>query len=68
MSSKRSIKSCTSLILFLMYIRYLFPKIRAKFGNLQSLSYIDDVTLYVEGRNIDKNVKIMENAAKVAFT
>jgi len=26
------------------------------------------VALYVEGRNIDKNVKILENAAKIAFT
>jgi len=26
------------------------------------------VTLYIEGRNIDKNVKILENAAKIAFT
>ncbi len=56
------------LILFLIYIRYLFSKIRAKFENLQSLSYIDDVMLYIEGRNIDKNVKILKNAAKIAFT
>jgi len=53
------------LILFLIYIWYLFSKIRAKFKNLQSLSYIDDVMLYIEGRNIDKNVR---NAAKIAFT
>ncbi len=26
------------------------------------------MTLYVEGRNIDKNVKILKNAAKIAFT
>ena len=57
-----------SPILFLIYIRYLFPKIRAKFGNLQSPSYIDDVALYIEGKNIDKNVKMLENAAKIAFT
>jgi len=57
-----------SLILFLIYIRYLFSKIRAKFENLQSFSYIDDVTLYIEGRNIDKNVKMLKNAAKIAFT
>jgi len=46
----------------------LVSKIRAKFKNLQSLSYIDDVTLYIEQRNIDKNVKMLENAAKIAFT
>jgi len=57
-----------SLILFLIYIQYLFSKIHAKFENLQSFSYIDDVMLYIERRNIDKNVKILKNAAKIAFT
>jgi hypothetical protein len=60
--------SSISLILFLIYIRYLFLKIQAKFGNLHSLSYIDDVTLYIEGKNIEKNAKMLENAAKIAFT
>ena len=57
-----------SLILFLIYIRYLFSKIRAKIKNLQSLSYIDDVALYMKRKNIDKNVKMLKNAAKIAFT
>jgi len=43
-------------------------KIRAKIENLQSLSYIDDVALYVKKKNIDKNVKTLKNAAKIAFT
>ncbi len=67
-STEISQDSFISLILFLIYIQYLFSKIRAKFKNLQSLSYIDDVTLYVEERNIDNNVKILKNAAKIAFT
>jgi len=67
-STEISQDSFISLILFLIYIQYLFSKIRAKFKNLQSFSYIDDVMLYVERRNIDKNVKILENAAKIAFT
>ncbi len=67
-STEISQDSSILLILFLIYIRYLFSKIHAKFENLQSLSYIDDVTLYVEGKNIVKNVKILENAAKIAFT
>jgi len=46
----------------------LFSKIWAKFKNLQSLSYIDDVTLYIENKNIEKNVKMLKNAAKIAFT
>ncbi len=67
-STEISQDSFISLILFLIYIRYLFSKIRAKFENLQSFSYIDDVMLYIKGRNIDKNVKMLENVAKVAFT
>ncbi len=60
--------SSISLILFLIYIQYLFSKIRAKIENLQSLSYIDDVVLYVKRKNIEKNVKTLKNAAKIAFT
>ncbi len=67
-STEISQDSFISLILFLIYIQYLFSKIRAKFENLQSLSYIDDMMLYIEGRNIDKNVKMLKNAAKIAFT
>ncbi len=67
-STEISQDSFISLILFLIYIWYLFSKIRAKFKNLQSLSYIDDVMLYIEKRNIDKNVKILKNAAKITFT
>ncbi len=65
-STEISQNSFISLILFLIYIQYLFSKIYAKFENLQSLSYIDDVTLYIERRNIDKNVKMLKNAAKIA--
>jgi len=60
--------SFISLILFLIYIQYLFSKIRAKIENLQSLSYINDVALYMKKKNIDKNVKMLKNAAKIAFT
>ncbi len=67
-STEISQDSFISLILFLIYIQYLFSKICAKFENLQSLSYIDDVMLYVERRNIDKNVKILKNATKITFT
>ncbi len=67
-STEISQDSFILLILFLIYIWYLFSKIRAKFENLQSLSYIDDMTLYIEKRNIDKNMKILKNAAKIAFT
>ncbi len=61
-------ESSILLILFLIYIRHLFSKIRARIKNLQSLSYIDDVALYVEGKSIDKNVKKLEKTTKIAFT
>ncbi len=54
--------SFISLILFLIYIRYLFSKIHTKIENVQSLSYIDDVALYMKKRNIDKNIKTLKNA------
>ena len=60
--------SSISLILFLIYIRYLFLKIHAKIENLLSLSYIDDVALYMKKKNINKNLKTLKNAAKIAFT
>ena len=66
-STEISQDSSILLILFLIYIQYLFSKIRAKFENLQSLSYIHDVILYIEERNINKNVKMLKNAAKIAF-
>ena len=61
-------ESSISLILFLIYIRHLFSKIRARIENLQSLSYIDDVTLYIKGKSIDKNVKKLKKTMKIAFT
>ncbi len=61
-------ESFISLILFLIYIRHLFLKIRARIENLQSFSYIDDVALYIEGKSIDKNVKKLKKTTKIAFT
>jgi len=55
------------LILFLIYIQQLFLKIRARIENLQSLSYIDDIALYIEGKSIDKNVKKLKKITKNAF-
>ena len=41
--------SSISPILFLIYIRHLFPKIRMKF-NAHSPSFIDDVAINVESK------------------
>ena len=41
-----------SPILFLIYIRGLFPKIKASFSNSTSLSFIDDIALYISSKDI----------------
>ena len=52
--------SSISLILFLIYIEYLFSKIRAKIENLQSFSYIDDLALYMKRFFIYFFIKFMQ--------
>ena len=47
--------SSISPILFLIYIRFLFSKIKTKFSQVQKSSYIDDVTLYVTEKSAKKN-------------
>ena len=55
-----------SPILFLIYIRYLFPKIRMKF-NAHSPSFIDDVEIYDENKTAKQNCKEIEIIVKTAF-
>ena len=56
-------------ILFLIYIRFLFPKIRMAISGLgvQISSFIDDVALYVQSKTVVKNVDILQKLVKVAF-
>ena len=57
-----------SPVLFLIYIRFLFPKIKAKFPEVQKPSYIDDVALYTTGKNAEENAKVLQEVAKTVFT
>ena len=57
-----------SPILFLIYIRGLFPEIKASFSNSTSLSFIDDIALYVSGKDIQENCRTLEQLAEVAFS
>ncbi|SLM40438.1 Reverse transcriptase domain [Lasallia pustulata] len=57
-----------SPVLFLIYIRFLFPKIKAKFPEVQKPSYIDDVALYTTGRNAEENAKVLQEVTKTVFT
>ena len=51
-----------SPILFLIYIRDLFPRIAAKV-----LSYIDDISLTVASTSLRKNIRILEREAAKIF-
>jgi len=55
-----------SLILFLIYIRFLFLQIRARY-NVSISSYIDNVTIYIEERKVAKNATILQRVIKIAF-
>src|SRR6202008_4173186 len=56
-----------SPILFLIYIRPLFDRLKSKFLALDSPNYIDDVGLVYTGRTIKTNVKALQEAAKETF-
>ena len=51
--------SSISPILFLIYIRFLFSKIKAKFSQVQKSSYIDDVALYTSEKSATENSKLL---------
>jgi len=53
-------------ILFLIYIRFLFPEIKIA-KNINTPSFIDDVAIYVESKSEAKNIKILKRLAQKAF-
>ena len=60
-------ESPISPILFLIYIRFLFSKIKAKFSQVQKPSYIDDVALYVTGKSAKENSETLQEVTKTVF-
>ena len=56
-----------SPILFLIYIRPLFDRLKSKFPALGTPSYIDDVGLVYTGRTIKTNVRALQEAARETF-
>ena len=56
-----------SPILFLIYIRFLFDKIKRKHQNVKLPSYIDDVVLIVKGKTAEENCKTLEQITKTTF-
>ncbi|HKT21438.1 MAG TPA: reverse transcriptase family protein, partial [Nitrososphaerales archaeon] len=56
--------SPTSPILFLIYLQPLFDKLTRRFPLIWAPSYIDDVALVVSGKDIARNSRQLESAAK----
>ena len=59
--------SSISPILFLIYIRFLFSKIKVKFSQVQKPSYIDDVALYTSGKSATENSELLQEVTKTVF-
>ena len=59
--------SSISPMLFLIYIRFLFTKINNKHTQLKLPSYIDDVSIIVEGKTAEENSKTLKLVTKTAF-
>ena len=60
-------KSSISSILFLIYIRFLFSKIRIK-TRINSSNFIDDVQISTSSKNIKNNCKTLIEIVKIAFS
>ena len=56
--------SPVSPILFLIYIRFLFKRLRKEHPQLKFPSYIDDLAIVAEGRDAAGNYKQLEAAVE----
>ena len=59
-------KSLIFSILWLIYVKHLHSKIKLKFTK-NFMNYIVDVIIYVNGKNIKKNCKLLIKIAKSLF-
>ena len=62
-SQKLSISS----ILFFIYIRFLFSKIRIKI-RINSFNFINDIKINVSSKNIENNCKTLIEIIKITFS
>ena len=60
-------KSSILSLLFLIYIRFLFPKIRIK-AKINSFSFIDDIQINITSKCIKINCKTLTEIANIAFS
>ena len=47
--------------------RFLFCKIKVKFLEVQKLSYINNVALYISEKTAEENIKVLQETAKTVF-
>ena len=59
-------ESLISFILFLIYIRFLFFKLRLN-ANINSSSFIDDISISISSKSIEINCRILTETVKNAF-
>ena len=50
-------ESFISSILFLIYIRNLFTKIKTEYLNIKMFNFINDITIYIKSQLDDYNCK-----------
>ena len=54
-------------ILFLIYLRPLFDKIKKQYASTLLLSYIDDVSILVSNKNVKQNISMLRDIIYTAF-
>src|SRR5207249_8471907 len=59
--------SSVSPILFLIYLRPLFDKIKKQYASTLLLSYIDDVSILVSNKNVKQNISMLRDIVYTAF-
>ena len=63
-------KSTILLILFSIYIRFLYSEIKNehKYANIKMSSFIDDVAIEVESKNVNENCKLLIKIVQKVFS
>ena len=59
--------SPVSSILFLIYLRSLFNKIKKQYASTLLLSYINDVSILVSNKNVKQNISMLRDIISTAF-
>jgi len=60
-------RSPISLILFLLYLRPLFDRVKRYYSSALCLSYIDNVSILVSNKKTEHNTRMLKDVARTAF-